>query len=64
MESLFTEIDEKFICEHCGHRSAKNLVIHVETIATFAYIQSMLIKTQETEQKKMPWNVRTNWDRD
>ena len=23
MESLFTEIDEKFICEHCGHEVPK-----------------------------------------
>jgi len=42
MESLFTEIDEEFICENCGHKVPK-LGYSCRNHCNNAYIQNMLI---------------------
>ena len=44
----FNELDEGFICENCNKKSI-HLNILQEIIALFAYIQNMLILTQEIE---------------
>ena len=48
--SKFTEIDEEFICENCG-KTVRQLGYSCRNIVHIAYIQNMLIKIQEIEQK-------------